>query len=106
MSTAPFVQDSEFQALVASEIPVVIDCTAAWCDPCRKVAPIIDKLSEDFEGQAKVVKLDVDKNPTTAKELGVRSIPAVFFFHGGVMVDSIIGVASYHQFKEILERFL
>jgi thioredoxin 1 len=104
MSAATYIQDSEFQALVASEIPVVIDCTATWCGPCRKIAPIIDQLAEDFEGKAKVVKLDVDKNPTTVKELGVRSIPAVFFFQGGDMVDSIIGVASYNQFKEILER--
>ncbi len=104
--TVAYTQDSEFDALVANSGLVMIDCTATWCGPCRKISPLMDQLSEEYEGRAKVVKLDVDENKATAKKLGIRSIPAVFLFKGGELVETIVGVEPYEKFRDALEQHL
>ncbi len=67
MTTAAHIQDSEFDELLTYKGPVVVDCTATWCGPCRAISPLIDKLAEEYEGRAKVVKIDIEKNPKTLK---------------------------------------
>ncbi len=106
MSTAAYTQDSEFDALLTYEGLVMVDCTATWCGPCRKISPFIDQLAEEYEGRAKVVKLDIDANKVTAKKLGIRSIPAVLIFKGGELVENIVGVAPYEKFLNALEQHL
>ncbi|NJR59074.1 MAG: thioredoxin [Cyanobacteria bacterium CRU_2_1] len=106
MATAEYTQDSEFDELLTYEGAVVVDCTAVWCGPCRKVAPLIDQLATEYEGRAKVVKLDLDQNKVTATRFSIRSIPAVLFFKGGELVDSIVGVAPYEQFSSTLDKVL
>lgn len=106
MSTAAYIEDSEFDALLTYEGPVMVDCTASWCGPCRKIAPFIDQLAEEYEGRAKVVKLDLDNNKITANKYNIRSIPAVLIFKGGELVENMVGVAPYEKFRDALEQHL
>lgn len=107
MSTAIFIQDeTEFDSLLAAEPLLVVDCTATWCGPCKLVAPLIDKLADDFNDQAKIMKLDIDENKSIAKRFGLRSIPAVMFFKQGELVETLVGVKPYEEFKTTVENHL
>jgi thioredoxin 1 len=104
--TAAYVQAEEFNQLLTSETLVVLDCTAAWCGPCKIIAPFIDQLAEVYAGRAKVVKLDIDVNKDLAKKLGIRSIPNVLIFKQGEQVESIVGRAPYEDFSAAVEKHL
>jgi thioredoxin 1 len=107
MGTATFIQDeTEFDALLATGAVVVVDCTATWCGPCKLVAPLIDKLADDYEDRAKIFKLDIDTNKPIAKRFGLRSIPAVMFFNKGELVETLVGVKTYEEFSEALTRLI
>lgn len=96
--------DSNFkEEVVNSDVPVLVDFWAAWCGPCRMIAPIIEDLAAEFQGRAKVAKLDVDQNPQTAMQFGVRSIPTLLFFKDGVVVDQLIGASSRRVLNDKLE---
>jgi thioredoxin 1 len=106
MTKAAFVQGTEFDDLLTNAVPIVVDFTATWCGPCRVVAPLIDKLAEEYEGRAKVVKLDLDQNKDTAKKYSIRSIPAVLIFKNGEVVENLVGKAGYETFSQALEKHL
>ena len=92
MSNAVAVTDSTFEAEIEKhEGLAVVDFWAAWCGPCRLVAPILDQLASEYQGKAKVAKLDVDSNQRTTTRFGVRSIPTILFFKDGKLVDQVIG---------------
>lgn len=96
--------DQNFNAeVLQSDKPVMIDFWAVWCGPCKMIAPFIEELAGEFEGKAKVGKLDVDNNQETAIKYGVRSIPTVLVFKGGKVVDTIIGAVPKVQLKQKLE---
>jgi thioredoxin 1 len=104
---AEYVKDeAELDALLADESLLVVDCTASWCGPCKLVAPLIDQLSEEYDGQAKVLKLDLDANKTVAKRFGIKSIPAVMLFKNGELMDTLIGVKPYSTFSEAVSSYL
>jgi thioredoxin 1 len=88
--------DANFQDEVLNEpeLPILVDFWATWCGPCRVIAPAIEELARDFEGRAKIAKLDVDDNPQVAMQFGIRSIPTLLFFKDGRVVDQLIGAAS------------
>ncbi|MCG8363977.1 MAG: thioredoxin [Pseudanabaenales cyanobacterium] len=107
MGTAKFIQDeAEFDSLLANESLVVVDCTASWCGPCKLVGPLMDQLAGDYSDRVKVFKLDLDSNKPVAKRFGIRSIPAVMFFKGGELIETLIGVKPYEEFSSALERLL
>lgn len=92
MSNAVVVTDTTFESEIEQHDGLaVVDFWATWCGPCRIVAPILDQLASEYAGKAKVAKLDVDENQRTATRFNVRSIPAILFFKGGKLVDTVIG---------------
>lgn len=107
MGTAAFIQDeTELDSLLSNEPVLVVDCTATWCGPCKLVAPLMDRLAEEYSDRAKVLKLDLDANKAAAKRFGIRSIPAVMFFRGGELMETLVGVKEYEEFSNQLEQYL
>ncbi|MYI63817.1 MAG: thioredoxin [Gemmatimonadetes bacterium] len=108
MVSEPIVlTDDNFSAEVlnASQ-PVLVDFWATWCGPCRMIAPIVQELSSEYEGRAKVGKLDVDAAQKTAADFGIRSIPTLLIFKEGKVADQIIGAVPKGQITEKLEAAL
>jgi thioredoxin 1 len=107
MGTTAFIQDeAELDLLLAKEAALVVDCTATWCGPCKLVAPLMDRLAEEYGDRAKVFKIDLDTNKPVAKRFGIRSIPAVLYFKQGELVETIVGVKSYEEFSSAVQRSL
>ena len=99
--------DQNFETeVLQSDKPVIIDFWAAWCAPCRMIAPIIEELAQNYDGRAKVGKLDVDVNQQTAIKYGVRSLPTVLIIKNGEVVDTIIGALPKTAFVDKLEAVL
>jgi thioredoxin 1 len=92
MSNAVAVTDSSFQTeVLQSPVPVLVDFWAAWCGPCRAIAPTIDQIAGEYAGKLKVVKMDVDENPEIPINYGVQGIPTLLLFKGGQVVEKVIG---------------
>ena len=86
------VNDSNFQAeVLQSDKPVLVDFWAVWCGPCKMIAPTVEELAKEYDGKLKVAKMDVDANPKTAMQFGIRSIPTLLVFKAGQVVEQIVG---------------
>ena len=98
MSKAIQVSDADFEQQVEKHDGLaVVDFWATWCGPCRMIAPILDQLADEYDGQVKVTKLDVDSNQKTAMRFNVRSIPTLLFFRDGKLVDQVVGAVPKAQ---------
>ncbi len=106
-SSAAPVTDASFPAeVLESSVPVLVDFWAPWCGPCRMVAPVVDEIAEQYEGQIKVVKLNTDENPQVASQYGIRSIPTLMIFKDGQRVDMVVGAVPKTTLANTLEKYL
>jgi len=107
MSKEITLNDSNFQEeVIGSKIPVLVDFWAAWCAPCRLVAPIVEEIAEDYDGKIKVCKLDTEESPTLAGQYGIISIPTLLIFKDGKPVDQIIGAVPKGTITKKLDAVL
>lgn len=98
------VTDATFNAEVRqSDLPVVVDFWAEWCGPCKQIGPALEELSTELDGKVKIVKVNVDENPSSPAELGVRGIPALFLFKGGEVVSNKTGAAPKAALQDWIE---
>ncbi len=101
------LDDNNFKTEVLdSSVPVLVDFWATWCGPCRAVAPIVEQLATDFDGRAKVAKLDVDTARSVAQQYNITSIPTIIVFKGGQAVDQVMGARPKAQLAQLLDRNL
>lgn len=100
------ITDSNFEELMASGKPVVIDFWATWCGPCKKVGPIIEELATAYEGQAVIGKCDVEENDDLASRFGIRNVPTILFIKNGEVVDKQVGAAPKSTLEEKFKNIL
>lgn len=100
------VTDANFEELVNSGKPMVLDFWAEWCGPCRMVSPIIDELATEYEGKVVIGKMDVDSNNDVVGQFGIRNIPTVLFFKDGKLVDKQVGAAQKSAFVAKIDALL
>ena len=92
MTEVQYVTESDFQnEVLKAEKPVLVDFTAAWCQPCKMIDPIVKQLAQDWDGKVKVVKLDADQNPNIMMQYGVLGIPTLMLFKGGQIKERVTG---------------
>lgn len=107
MGKALAITDANFESeVLKSDKPVLVDFWAEWCGPCRMIAPIVEELAGEYEGKAKITKVDVDSNPQTSMKFGIRSIPTLLIFKDGQIVDQIVGAVPKTHLKKQLDAQL
>ncbi|HPI92240.1 MAG TPA: thioredoxin TrxC [Deltaproteobacteria bacterium] len=92
--------------VLQSGTPVLVDFWAPWCGPCRTMSPVLDSLSANYAGRLKVVKVNVDENPVTASKYGIRSIPSMFLFKNGTVVNTLQGALPQQELERQINRFI
>jgi len=104
--TAKYVtlDETNFESeVLQSDRPVLVDFWAEWCPPCRLVAPLVEELAEEYDGTAKIAKLDVDRVPAVAGRFGIQSIPTLLFFRNGEVVDRVVGAVPKNVLAQKLD---
>ncbi|PPJ64053.1 thioredoxin [Cuspidothrix issatschenkoi] len=105
--SAAAVTDSTFkEEVLDNEVPVLVDFWAPWCGPCRMVAPVVEEIALQYDGQLKVVKVNTDENPQIASQYGIRSIPTLMIFKDGQKVDMVVGAVPRSTLSITLEKYL
>lgn len=101
-----FTDENFSQEVLSSDIPVLVDFYADWCGPCKMLAPVIEALAAEWEGKAKIGKLNVDNAMDTAQNYGIQSIPTLLYFKNGELVNKSIGVVSKTEIEQVLNSLL
>ena len=101
------VTDSSFEAeVIKADKPTLVDFWAPWCGPCRAVSPIIEELAHEYQDKLKVAKVNVDDNPNTASNYGIRSIPTIMLFKDGKLQDTLVGLAPKDRLEAFVKKVL
>ena len=101
------VNDNSFEKeVLQSSQPVLVDFWAAWCGPCKALAPVVDEVARDFGGRLKVMKMDVDRNSATPMRYGIRGIPALLLFKDGQLADQIVGYVPKEQIAKTVDKVI
>jgi thioredoxin 1 len=101
------VTDKNFSdEVLNATIPVLVDFWATWCGPCRSISPVVEELAKEFQGRTKIVKINVDENPATPSQYGVRGIPTLILFKGGKVFDQIVGAVPKARLAAMIEKAL
>ncbi|MCI7273250.1 thioredoxin [bacterium] len=103
---AKIITDANYAELLEAGTPVVIDFSATWCGPCKKISPIIDELADEYEGKVVIGKCDVDDNDELTSRFGIRNVPTVLFIKNGEVVDKHVGAAPKSEFVSKIEALL
>ena len=106
MSKPVEITDSNFEKIINSDKPVLVDFWAEWCGPCKMICPLVEELANEFEGKAIIGKVDVDTNPEVSSKFGIRSIPTLLVFKGGEIVDKQVGAVPKSVLSKKIEAQL
>ena len=106
MSKPVEITDSNFEKIINSDKPVLVDFWAEWCGPCKMIGPLVEELANEFEGKAIIGKVDVDTNPEVSAKFGIRSIPTLLVFKSGEIVDKQVGAVPKSVLSEKIEAQL
>lgn len=103
MAKAIEITDANFEEIIKSSQPILVDFWAEWCGPCKMIGPVVEEIAGEYEGKAVVGKVDVDANPAVASKFGIRSIPTLLFFKDGEIVDKQVGAVPKAVLSQKLE---